>query len=61
MMQQWYDEWVASGFADDIEFCDANVTVELPTTMADLNTLPDGHAVKVRLAQVLTLWPVFGG
>ncbi len=59
MMQQWYDEWISGGFSDDVEFGEYDPEAALPVALADLNTLPDGHDVRARLIEILSLRPFF--
>jgi hypothetical protein len=59
MMQQWYSEWIDSGFNNVTEFGEYDPEVAIPLALADLNTLPDGHDVRARLIVILSVRPFF--
>ena len=58
LMQSWYDQWLASGDADDFKFAPADVQgCTAPNLQADIDALPATHTVRVRLASFRSMLP----
>ena len=58
LMQSWYDQWLASGCADDFKFAPADVQgCTAPNLQADIDALPATHTVRVRLASFRSMLP----
>ena len=59
MMQHFYNEYIESGFNDDVVFSVYDAEVALPIAFGDLMSLPEGHDVRVRPGEIILMRPVF--